>query len=370
MHRSSTFRPLRRLLAAPQRRIHSRKTVVEAVHETRERLSRACGASAASTVQESARIDAKALVANALRLASSSDVFFHGERQLAEHEATQLSASLERRVRGEPLAYVLGRREFWSLEFEVTSDTLIPRSDSEVLIETLTEQFHPQTPLQILDIGTGSGCLLLSALSEFPAATGVGIDISPAALAVAKRNAQSNHLDGRAGFLLRDLQTLPELRGDAAGDELLYQRFDVILCNPPYIPSRELPLVGADVLEYEPHLALFSDGEPAAGDTGEDPEGLRMYRLLHESIGNLFKDGNVLTNPPPNKSELRHDTARNCLLMEIGSENQARAVQDLFSDSLVEGKQLNGAQCGSRLHFERFLFDARGKYRGLLFLEQ
>ncbi|KAG6572675.1 Release factor glutamine methyltransferase [Phytophthora cinnamomi] len=266
---------LRRHSSALCRRIHSQQIVLEAVQEARERLSYVTGALAGPTVHDSARNEANALVANALqpRLASSSDVFFHGERQLTEHEAETLSFTLERRAAGEPLAYVLGRKEFWSLEFAVTKDTLIPRSDSEVLIETLVEQFHPQTPLRILDIGTGSGCLLLSALSEFPCATGIGIDISPGALAVAKQNARSNNLDGRAEFLLRDLQTLPTLRGDVADDELLYRRFDVILCNPPYIPSRELPLVGADVLEYEPHLALFSDGGSAVGDAGEDPEG-------------------------------------------------------------------------------------------------
>ncbi|EGZ29411.1 hypothetical protein PHYSODRAFT_322935 [Phytophthora sojae] len=375
MHRTRCFlRPaLRRLLDARRRRIHSGQTVEEAVQETRERLSRVSGA-LASSAHESARTDAKALAANALLppLASSSDVFFHGERELTEHEAARLSAGLERRARGEPLAYVLGRKEFWSLEFTVTKDTLIPRSDSEVLIETLTEQFEPQTPLRILDIGTGSGCLLLSALSEFPAATGVGIDVSPGALAVAKQNARSNGLDGRAEFVLRDLQTLPGLREDAQEDKLLYQQFDVILCNPPYIPSRELPLVGADVLEYEPHLALFSDGGPAAEDTGEDPDGLRMYRFLHQSIAKLFKGDNGLapeTNSAPNnKREQTHDNARSCLLLEIGSEEQARAVQQLFSDSALEEGQLNRADCGSRLQFERFLFDASGKYRGLLFL--
>ncbi|GMF24516.1 unnamed protein product [Phytophthora lilii] len=371
-------RPLRRLLQAPAtlRHIRSQQTVQEALREVRDRLRRELSAPSGLDAASSA---AKALVADALqpRLASSSDVFFHGERQLAEQEAARLRESVEQRAKGEPLAYVLGRKEFWSLEFEVTRDTLIPRSDSEVLIETLVvggrpphgaellrltqrfslcwltwqDQFHPQTPLRILDVGTGSGCLLLSALSEFPRATGVGIDISPGALAVAKQNARIHDFDGRAEFLLRDLQALPQLRADVVEDEELYQRFDVILCNPPYIPCQELHLVGPDVLEYEPHLALFSDGGPTAPNSGADPEGLRMYRLVYESVARLFKDS---TKP-------RHSSTRNCLLMEIGSQAQAQAVQKLFFN-------VTQAPTGSHLEFERFLFDANGKYRGLLFL--
>ncbi|KAF1776886.1 S-adenosyl-L-methionine-dependent methyltransferase [Phytophthora cactorum] len=220
--------------ATSRRHIHQQQSVLEAIQEVREHLSR---------------------VSASLQPATTLN-----ERKLTGHEAAVLTSSMGRYSEGEPLAYVTGRKEFWSLEFKVTRDTLIPRSDSEVLIETLVDQFHPETPLRVLDIGTGSGCLLLSALSEFPRATGVGIDICPGALAVAKQNAQSNNLDGRANFLLGDLKTLSGLRSDVAEGETLYRRFDVILCNPPYIPSRELDLVGPDVLKYEPHLALFAGG--------------------------------------------------------------------------------------------------------------
>ncbi|ETK75132.1 hypothetical protein F441_18604 [Phytophthora nicotianae CJ01A1] len=342
---------------AYQRGIHHQQSVLNAVQEIRERLSYVSGLSASHN-------DAKALVANALQppLLSSNNLFFHNERTLTVHEAALLSSSVERRSKGEPLAYVIGRKEFWSLEFKVTSDTLIPRSDSEVLIETLVDQFHSETPLRILDIGTGSGCLLLSALSEFPRATGVGIDISPGALTVAKQNAQSNDLDGRAKFLHRDLKTLPGLRSDAAGAETLYRRFDVILCNPPYIPSREVDLVGRDVLQYEPHRALFAGGSPTADDSEVDPEGLRMYRLLYESVDKLFRNGSWDAG---NAGKLR----KHCLLMEIGSEDQARAVQKLFtSRTKSRFPQIEGSK-SSPLHFERFLFDASGKYRGLLFVK-
>ncbi|KAL3657408.1 hypothetical protein V7S43_017727 [Phytophthora oleae] len=351
---SFIHRAQRLLPTAPRRHLHSKQDVLDAVQEIRARLRQSIAADSAST-------DAKALVANALQppLPSSNDVFFHSERKLTEQEARILSANVERRVSGEPLAYVIGRKEFWSLEFQVTQDTLIPRSDSEVLIETLVDQFQSQTPLQILDIGTGSGCLLLSALHEFPQASGVGIDISPGAIAVAKQNAQLNKLDGRAEFLLRDLKTLPGLRNDAAEDQALFQRFDVILSNPPYIPTQELGLVASDVLEYEPHLALFSDGGPTVKNCGEDPEGLQMYRLLHESVGNLLRSDSGGTEMYRSEKE----PSVNCILMEVGSEGQTRAVQQLFS-----GRGKSASPSESQLHFERFLFDAGGKYRGLLLL--
>uniref|UniRef100_M4C142 Methyltransferase domain-containing protein n=1 Tax=Hyaloperonospora arabidopsidis (strain Emoy2) TaxID=559515 RepID=M4C142_HYAAE len=284
--------------------------------------------------------------------------------------ATRFSTESERRVAGEPVAYIIGWKEFWSMEFAVTRDTLIPRSDSEVLLETLVAQYHPQTPLHILDIGTGSGCLLLSALSEFPKATGLGIDISPSALDVARKNARSHKLDGRAEFLLRDLQTLPELEND---DKVMYQRFDVILCNPPYIPRQELHLVGPDVLEYEPHVALFSGGEPSLGDCGMDldPQGLRMYDFLHNSVGNLFRShaetALAAEWDPERRKRPENHMKKNCLLMEIGSMGQAQAVQKLFASTA--GSQSVRSATGDRspLKFDRFLFDASGKYRGLLF---
>ncbi|KAH7460259.1 Release factor glutamine methyltransferase [Phytophthora ramorum] len=356
MHRCRSL-----ISAVPQRRVRSLQTVADAVQATREILNGSCAL-------KSALNDAKALVANALQpaLETSNDLFFHSERKLTSQEATALQLSVERRLKGEPLAYVLGRREFWSLDFAVTQDTLIPRSDSEVLIETLVEQFNRETPLRILDIGTGSGCLLLSALSEFPQATGVGVDISPGALAVAERNARSNQLGGRTEFRLRDLQTLTGVREE---DEF-YQRFDVILCNPPYIPTRELDLVGADVLEYEPHLALFSDGGPTSDLTGTDPQGLRMYRLLGESVANLFKSDNVVKAGARQASESNGELSavKRCLLVEIGSEGQARAVKGLFSNTAATGSLRDEASNGSSLRFERFLFDAGGKYRGLLFV--
>ncbi|CAI5732654.1 unnamed protein product [Peronospora destructor] len=355
------------LAAATLRRyVHSQQTLVRAVQEIRELLSRHSIVPASSSVSLSAHNDAKALVANALlpRLSFSNDVFLHAERKLTEQEAARLRVAVAQRVKGEPLAYVLGRKEFWSMDFRTTKDTLIPRSDTEVLIETLVEQFHPQTPLRILDIGTGTGCLLLSALSEFPRATGAGIDISPGALEVAKENAHFHKMDDRSDFFLRDLQTFPGLEND---DKTMYQGFDVILCNPPYIPRRELHLVEPHVLEYEPHLALFPDGGPTCEDTGEDLDGLRMYHFLHESVDNLFIN-HAERVAESGEGMLRDHKTKNCLLMEIGSEDQARSVRKLFTHKVMTRNQGGTMKKESLLQFERFLYDASEKCRGVCFM--
>lgn len=296
--------------------------------------------------------------------------------QLTTEEAAALEDATTRRCRGEPLAYVLGRKEFWSMEFAVSSDTLIPRADSEVLIETLVvrrlyaqlrhepslsdralqllQGLYPKhARLSILDVGTGSGCLLLAALAEFPNATGVGIDISPGALQVASENASRHGLADRAAFLRRDLADLAQGKRQPEDESCLVERFDVVLSNPPYIPRRELDLVAPDVLDYEPHLALFSDPEAVArqlqtqqndGDVSDEDDGLRMYRLLHLAIPSLLKP----------KSEERRS-----VLVEIGSEEQANAVRALFVSK----------RSTSTLEFERseFLLDGRSRHRGVLF---
>jgi release factor glutamine methyltransferase len=163
-----------------------------------------------------------------------------------------------RRVDHEPLALILGRREFWSLDFEVSSDTLIPRPDSETLVEAALAAFADRTPpRRVLDLGTGTGCLLLAALSEFPAAFGIGIDCSAAAAALAARNAASLRLSDRAAFVCADW--MQAVRG----------QFDLILCNPPYIPTCELAGLMSEVARFEPRRAL--DG---------GPDGLASYRVL------------------------------------------------------------------------------------------
>ena len=171
---------------------------------------------------------------------------------------------VERRSGSEPVAYITGHRAFWTVDLEVGPGALVPRPDSETLIAAAVEHFAGTPgPSRILDLGTGPGTLLLAALDEWPAATGVGVDASEAALGYARRNANRLGMERRAEF--------------RAGDwaDGIDERFDLILCNPPYVAVGSE--TGPGVVEHEPHEALFAG-----------PEGLDDYRRLAPVIGNLL----------------------------------------------------------------------------------
>lgn len=160
--------------------------------------------------------------------------------------AERLAGLLQRRLAHEPIAYIFGEREFWSLPIAVSPDVLIPRPDSETLIEAALRSVSPRDrPLRVLDLGTGSGCLLLALLSEWPDAIGIGIDISQAALRMARDNAVRLCLDDRAAFVCSDWD-------DALGD----RKFDLVVSNPPYISEAEIPTLAPDIRRFEPILAL------------------------------------------------------------------------------------------------------------------
>jgi release factor glutamine methyltransferase len=180
---------------------------------------------------------------------------------------------LRRRLDHAPVAHLLGTQEFWSLPFAVSAATLIPRADSEALIEAALEAFdqHPRgrtAVRRVLDLGTGTGCLLLAALSEFPAATGLGLDRVPAAAALARDNAARLGLGSRAAFAVADWAA------PVAG------RFDLILSNPPYIESAIIPGLMPEVARHEPASAL---------DGGAD--GLDAYRAIAAALPGLLAPG-------------------------------------------------------------------------------
>lgn len=215
---------------------------------------------------DTARLDAELLLAHVL--GEDRLEMLVSRTPVSDAVQAAFEALLERRRGHEPVAHILGTREFWSLPIRVTPDVLVPRPDSETLIAEALAHFEGCAPETILDLGTGSGALLLAALSEWPGARGLGIDRSAAALDVARGNAGALGLAARAEFQ----------GGDWA--DCVRERFDLILCNPPYIAdgTELMP----DVANYEPAGALFG------GVDGMDP-----YRLLLPEMPRLLADGGV-----------------------------------------------------------------------------
>jgi release factor glutamine methyltransferase len=211
------------------------------------------------------RLDAEVLLAHAFGIERDELLL----RPPAGPVPASFAALLQRRCAGEPVAYIVGRRAFWNIELEVGPGALIPRPDSETLIAAAMEHFAgTDGPDRILDLGTGPGTLLLAALDQWPRATGLGIDLSDAALGYARRNAMRLGLAPRAHFR----------RGDWA--KTVTERFDLLLCNPPYIA--EGAELGPGVVEHEPGEALFAG-----------PDGLDDYRLLAPEVGRLLAPGGL-----------------------------------------------------------------------------
>lgn len=248
------------------------------------------------------RLDAELLLAHALGIERPMML-------LRQHDLIvpdSFGALLARRAADEPVAYITGTQAFWDLDLHVTPDVLIPRADSETLIEAAIDWFAPYgPPARIADLGTGSGALLLAALSAFPTSQGIGIDASPGALVLASNNAARLGFDDRAQFAL--------LNWTQTGWNEGLGPFDLILCNPPYIEDGVLlaPMVAA----YEPHNALFA-GADGLSDyrllipklaSLLSPNGVAFFEIGYnqaESVGRLATESGFLT-------ELRHDLSGN-----------------------------------------------------------
>lgn len=245
------------------------------------------GAARLAGVTDTPRLEARLLLAHSQGL-TQNDLIRHPDRPI---DATRYETALNRRIAREPLALIVGHREFWSLDFRVSPATLIPRPDSETLIEAALAHFAGRrAPATVLDLGTGTGCLLLALLSEFPSAFGVGLDRSPAAAALARTNATQMGLADRAAFLAANWAV--SLRG----------QFDLVISNPPYIRSADIPLLMPEVANYEPRSAL---------DGGVD--GYDAYREIMRDLPSYLSSNGVA-------------------VLELG-QGQATLVADLARDS-------------------------------------
>jgi release factor glutamine methyltransferase len=216
-------------------------------------------------ISDTARLDTELLMAHAL--GCTREMMLLG--RLDDPVPAEFAALLARRMAHEPIAYITGTRDFWTISLDITPAVLIPRPDSETLIEAAIAHFGKEAPRRILDLGTGSGALLLAALTEWPDATGLGVDASEAALAVAAANAGRLGLSDRAAFALGDW-------GHGVNEV-----FDLILCNPPYVENGEM--LAPEVTDYEPASALYA---------GED--GLDDYRRLLPQFERLMAPGAVV----------------------------------------------------------------------------
>lgn len=264
---------------------------------TRAELLRAAAARLAGAGVDGPERDARVL----LRAASGlSPARFSTELRAAPGtgEAERFEAMIAARLRRQPVSQILGEREFWGRSFHVTADVLDPRPESESLIAAALDG-PPRR--RLLDLGTGSGALLLTLLAEWPGARGLGIDASPAALAVASGNAHRLDLADRADF--------------AEGDWLtgITGRYDCILCNPPYIPEDDLAGLSPEVRDWEPRMALSPGGD-----------GLAPYRRISAELGRVLEPGGVAL------FEIGYDQGESApLLFRQAGWSDVRLLQDL-----------------------------------------
>lgn len=220
-------------------------------------------------VSDTPRLDAELLMAECLGIDRSTLLL----NRMRDEVPEGFAALLARRQAHEPVAYITGRQDFWTLTLKVTPAVLIPRSDSETLIEAAIDALHGHPPQRVLDLGTGSGALLLAALAQWPAAHGVGVDASEAALDIARTNAAAPDTVGRAVMLQGDWR-------QAGWHEALPGPFDLIVCNPPYVETDAA--LDRQVMEHEPHSALFAGAD-----------GLDDYRTLMPALPALLTDRGI-----------------------------------------------------------------------------
>jgi len=221
-------------------------------------------------------------------------IFAHPDHDLTESEQDAFSALVGRRASREPLQYIRGHQEFYGLDFIVTPDVLIPRPETEILVENAIKDLRSKSDASFCEVGVGSGCISVSILHELPSATAVGIDVSEKALEITRKNAEKHRVSNRLTLLRSDVF-----------EALTEQRFDMIVSNPPYVPRSDFETLQPEVRDFEPHVAL-TDGS----------DGLSIIEMIISGAPQRLRPGGSL-------------------LMEIGFA-QSEAVRGLFDMQVWE----------------------------------
>jgi release factor glutamine methyltransferase len=248
---------------------------------------------------ESPRLDAELILAEVLKIQRVM-LYARFDQPLGGDELAKIRGLVARRAKREPLAYLLGKKEFWSLDFEVTPATLIPRPDTETLVEVALRRLKGRAAPRVADVGTGSGCVAIAIAKELADAQVSALEIAEATRAVAQRNVDKHQLGDRVEVLSSDLLS-------GIGD----RRFDLIVANLPYIRSDEWPTLMPDVRDFEPRLAL---------ESGED--GLVLIRrLIGEAASALSPDGSLALEAAPAQASTIRGALEAAGYVEIATEN-------------------------------------------------
>ena len=233
-------------------------------------------------------LDSEILLSKTLNI-SRENILVNLDKKISKKNITIFEKYIKRRSKNEPIAYILGEKEFWSKKFKINKGALIPRPETELLVDKLIEMYK-EKKITILDIGTGSGCIILSLLSSLKKSTGVGVDISKKAIFIAKNNALRHNLSSRVSFYNKPLESV------------FGRKFDLIVSNPPYIERKHIKNLSEDIKNYEPRMAL---------DGGND--GLDLIKKV------IYKSKNILK-------------IKGMLALEIGNE-QIKKVSKILTDN-------------------------------------
>ncbi len=217
---------------------------------------------------KSARLDSEILMSSAIQK-DRKFVILNSNQKLKRNSFNHFKTLVDKRSKGKPIAYLIGKKEFWKYEFKVNDHVLVPRPDTELIVETVLEFYKNKNKLKVLDIGTGSGCILLSIISEKKDFRGVGIDISKKSLDICKKNTSKLKLENKVKFFKSDV------------DNFNYGKYDLIVSNPPYINTLKLKYLEKDVVEFEPRKAL---------DGGLDGMS-EIRKVIHKSSELIKKNG-------------------------------------------------------------------------------